>query len=355
MSLSNLFKDRAYVFPHSDSGDIDYAFAKNVISNIKPSFQIEDVLLAEIHDDYDVFFIREKKRGVLKLKISLSDPQNILGTETSILRSTDSVATPHLLAGGNDSVGGEEITYLLTYVGEGESLRNMGRGAIFENRAELFTSYFSFAQTSPIRRKYKQVLDFLISSWDIESNFPAENLQAFKDYTNYEDCKKFLQTLVNQISTAFSELGDFSPQKCHGNLSLDSIFCDGANFYFDSVSRTSMGHPFIDFIDFILDAAIDSQQERQLLNEFCIQGAIDKDYIFYGKVYALCLRKKLVELLVSYITEVYLYDSFRYEKIINISDTFSHLYNRFRKIPIFEENRHFIMKTITEPILGVKA
>ena len=67
------------------------------------------------------------------------------------------------------------------------------------------------------------------------------------------------------------------------------------------------------------------------------------------------LRKKLGELITAYIKEVYLYDSYRYEKIMHIADTFSHLYERFVKIPIFKEHRHFIMKTITEPILGVKA
>lgn len=355
MSLSNLFKDRAYVFPHSDSADIDYAFAKRVLYHIKPTFQVEDVLLTEIYDDYDVFLIREKKRGVLNLKVSLSDPEDILATETSVLKSTDSVATPHLLAGGSDCVGGEDILYLLTYVGEGESLRNMGRGAIFENRQELFRSYFSFAQTRPVRRKYQEILNSLVASWDIEKNFPSENLQAFKEYTNYQDCREFLKILIEQILRDFAELGDFPTQKCHGNLSLDSVFCDGANFYFDSLSRTSMGHPFIDFADFILDAAIDKEQERKLLNEFCNEGKIEKDYVFYGRVYNLALRKKLVELVISYLKEVYLYDSYRYEKIINVSDTFSHLYNRFRKISIFEENRHFIMKTITEPILGVKA
>ena len=43
------------------------------------------------------------------------------------------------------------------------------------------------------------------------------------------------------------------------------------------------------------------------------------------------------------------------DKIIEIADTFSHLYERFCSIPIFSQNKNFIMKTICEPIFGVKA
>ena len=116
-----------------------------------------------------------------------------------------------------------------------------------------------------------------------------------------------------------------------------------------------MGHPLVDFVDFILDAAVSQRKERQLLNEFCEQGKLENDKGLYDKIYMTVLRKKLGELLIGYIREVYLYDSYRYENIMNIADTFSHLYERFCKIPVFKENRHFIMKTITEPILGVKA
>ena len=65
--------------------------------------------------------------------------------------------------------------------------------------------------------------------------------------------------------------------------------------------------------------------------------------------------KKLGELLMAYIKEVYVYNSYRYEKILHTADTFSHCYERFCGIKIFKEKREFILKTICEPIFGVKA
>ena len=82
---------------------------------------------------------------------------------------------------------------------------------------------------------------------------------------------------------------------------------------------------------------------------------IKYDQNIYNSIYQVQLRKKLAELVISYIKEVYLFDSFRYERIFYIADTFSHCYKRFCSIDIFEKNKEFIMKTICEPIFGVKA
>ena len=244
MRLSSLFKDKAYVLPHNDGDGVDYSFISRVLTAIRPRFNVSAVTLLEICDHYDVFLVREKKRGVFKLKISLSDPDKILKREGVALRSTKDACTPQLIDMGNLTIG-EEITYSLTYVGEGESLRDMGRGPTIALASSLFDCYFTIANTRSVGKKYGEILNCVVAEWDMEKTLPTENLHAFQEYTNYEDTKKFLNTLKKETLTSFSHLGDFSLVKCHGNLSLDSIFCDGANFYFDSLSNVSMGHPFI--------------------------------------------------------------------------------------------------------------
>ena len=143
--------------------------------------------------------------------------------------------------------------------------------------------------------------------------------------------------------------------KCHGNLSLDSIFFGGTNFYFDHLCHNSIGHPFVDFINLILESALGREQEKDLLPLFCSYTNTQFDKRLYHAFYECLLRKKLMELIGGYIYEVYLFKSYRIEKILTIADTFSQCYERFRTIPLFEENREFILRTLTEPILGVKA
>ena len=116
-----------------------------------------------------------------------------------------------------------------------------------------------------------------------------------------------------------------------------------------------MGHPFIDFVDLILELGVRSEDEPKILDLFCAKTGVSSDRDIYDRIYQLQLRKKLGELIVAYIKEIYLYGSYRYDKILFIADTFSHCYERFCSIDIFKENRDFIMKTICEPIFGVKA
>ena len=116
-----------------------------------------------------------------------------------------------------------------------------------------------------------------------------------------------------------------------------------------------MGHPYIDLCDVILDTGLSKQNDIQILDKFCSEGSIDNNRELFYSFLQLQLRKKLGALLLTYIREVYVYDSYRYDKIIEIADTFSHLYERFCEIRIFNENKSFIMKTICEPIFGVKA
>ena len=88
---------------------------------------------------------------------------------------------------------------------------------------------------------------------------------------------------------------------------------------------------------------------------FCEYAGVELDMRLYLKFYNCLMRKKIADLISAYIYEVYLFNSYRVNRILDVADTFSHCYERFRSVPLFEENREFVLKTLTEPILGVKA
>ena len=143
--------------------------------------------------------------------------------------------------------------------------------------------------------------------------------------------------------------------KCHGDLSLDNMFFDKKRFYFDNFHSVFMGHPFTDFTDLLLELGIEEENQYSILSQFCKSGDLPENRDFFDQLYQIQLRKKLGDLISNYIKEIYVYDSYRYDNILNIADIFSHCYERFCKIEIFNKNRDFIMKTICEPIFGVKA
>jgi hypothetical protein len=354
MKLSSLFKHKAYAFGQPNDTEQDCVFAETVLKKIRPNFKVQKISLAAVCDDYDIFHILNNKDIFYKLKISLSDPQNVLKKEVTALRSLGATHIPKYICRGNTKVG-EEVDYLLTQAVQSESIRNMGRSVLAENIDQFFANYFSFAETKPVRAKYIQNLDAFCEKLTPENQLPEESLNFLKGYTDFNLCKEFFLTLQSEIKDYQVQLEEVFKYKCHASLDLDSIFYNNHFFYLDLLDQVCMGHPYVDFVDLILDSGFLKENDIPLFDKFCSTGGLVNDRELYFTIFELQIRKKLGELLLNYIREVYLYDSYRYDKIIEIADIFSHLYERFCIIPTFKENREFIMKTICEPIFGVKA
>ena len=354
MKLSSLFKEKAYAFSQAGNSEDDCKFAATLLSKTHPDIIFTDISLWSVTDHYDVFMALDNKSRFFKLKISLSDPDGFLKKESVVLRRTDSPSVPILVDYGTIKIG-EKVTYLLSRVPAGESIRSHGRSGLINELDLFFKSYWAFANTHNVKPTYKKIINHFASHLIPENSLGAESLEALKEYSNYDLCVELLSSLRADILTHFKDIHEELNKKCHGGLSLDSIFYYGGGFYFEELHNVCMGHPYIDFCDLLIEMGSPEHNDIVLWRMFCKSGSIPEDRELYEKIYAMCIRKKLADLLISYIKEVYLYDAFRYEEIFHIADSFSHAYPRFREIESFAENKDFIMKTICEPIFGVKA
>ena len=354
MKISSLFKDKAYAFSEAGNPEDDCKFAATLLKKTRPDFSIKNISLWSVGDHYDVFMLIDDKGQLFKLKTSLSDPDGVLKRESILLRRSRCPSIPILVDYGTTKIG-EEVTYLLTRVPSGESIRSHGRSCLMENLDLFFKSYWTLVKSNNVKPTYKKVINYCIKNLIPENSLPKESVQALKEYSDYDLCKKFLSDIGADILNCFGDIQKKLNKKCHANLSLDSVFYYGGGFYFEELHDVCMGHPYIDFCDLLIEMGSPQENDISLWKKFCESGSYPQDRELYMKVYQMCIRKKLGDLLVSYIKEVYLYDSFRYQEIFYIADGFSHAYDRFRGIESFEENRDFIMKTICEPIFGVKA
>ena len=133
MKISSLFKDKAYAFTDSSNPDDDCAFATKILQKIKPNFKVKDIIIQGVKDHCDVFLVLTDKDKLLKVKISLSDPEKLLKKEATGLRSVTPKIAPKLVSYGSIKVG-ENIDYLIIEVSSGESIRNYGRSGIHPRR-----------------------------------------------------------------------------------------------------------------------------------------------------------------------------------------------------------------------------
>lgn len=332
----------------------DGRFISEIFKKINLNILPHNVKLLACHDDYDDYDIRDDQGRCLRAKISFEKDNITLKKESSNLKAAQSPVCGYWLGAGNIKLG-DEFSYLFYGFPHSESVREVGRSLLVSECHALFDCYARFQQTKPLKKHYKTIIKETVEKFNVKKVLLPEEKERVANYTNYKSLEFLLQTFKDQSIELFPNTEVSDRAKCHGALSLDCIFFNGTDFYFDHLFQNSMGHPFVDFINLILESGLGREQEKDLLTLFCEYTNIQLDKRLYHAFYECLLRKKLVELIGSYIYEVYLFKSYRLDKILNIADTFSQCYDRFRVIPIFEQNREFILKTLTEPILGVKA
>ena len=355
MHISSLFTDKAYSFQDLGDHKEDNNFASIVLKKLRPNLKFSDVQMQGVHDDYDLFSLFDDKKQKYNLKISLDDSEGILKKESTALKNTKCSNIPVFIDYAKVKVG-EEVTCLLTKVEDGENIRDFGRSVIFRDIDKFISCYCNvFKDSKPVRRSYNSVLALSLENMCFNKFLPDDSLNAFKNYTDYELCLEFLTELKKELIDHKKQVKEHLHDKCHGNLCLEAISYNYNIFYFDLLHNVSMGNKYVDLIDIMLGLGLKKEDDNRFLNLFCDKLQVPHNNEIYEKFYQLQIRKKLAELIISYIKEVYLYDSYRYQKIFFIADTFSQCYKRFCSIDIFKKNREFIMKTICEPIFGVKA
>jgi hypothetical protein len=354
MKISSLFKGRAYIVAAEDRPQEDARFMAAIFKKIDLNILPHEVKLITSHDNYDDYQLKDDKGRRLKIKISFEKDEPFLKRESSNLKIARSPVCGYWLEAGNIKLG-DEFSYLLYGFPRSESVREIGRSLLITEAHTLFDCYARFQQTKPLKRHYKTIVKEVTEKFNLKKVLSPEEKERVGDYTNYKSLESLVLAFKNDALNLFPNTEPSQRTKCHGALSLDSVFFNGRDFCFDHLCNNSMGHPFVDFIDLILESGLTREHEKDLLPLFCDYINIQFDKRLYHAFYECLLRKKLVELMGAYIYEVYLFKSYRIAKILNIADTFSQCYERFRVIPLFEENRQFILKTLTEPVLGVKA
>ena len=354
MRISSLFKDKAYSFQERGSPEDDNKFAIEVLKKLKPRLRAEDVGLIGVYDNFDLFSFKNQKKENMNLKISLSDPEGVLKKEATVLKAHKGYRVPKFIDYGEVKIG-ENVTSLLSKVAGGENIRNYGRSIIFEDYEDFIEAYSTVFDNRRVRRSYNSVIKKFTEGLEPSSFLPSDTIGAFQSYSNYPLYRELMQSLGAEMLNHTENIKNHFNFKCHASISLDSIFYGPTGFYFDFLWDLCMGHPFLDIVDLMLELGLETKDDKRFIGMLCDSLSVSFQQDLFDEMYNLQLRKKLAELVTSYIKEVYLYDSFRYEKIFYIADTFAHSYDRFCSIPMFKENRDFIMKTICEPIFGVKA
>ncbi len=353
MKPFSLFNNRAYLV---DSATRNDPIDKEALGKILKESGIEGPISGtkSIYEggDYDGYEIELKNGTRWRVKISLDAKTPLLKREATVLKNSAGVATGklHLLS---DYTLGEKTPHLIFQFPPALDVYDLGKSFLLKERRLLFRSYFALLQTLSPKRQYKSVLEENFKKLNIPKSFPAISRDAIKNNSNYPLFLDFFATLRKETREKLPPVP--TGKKCLGGLPLGGIFYSKWLFFFDYLHNTCLHHPFVDFVDFILDFGADPETEGIFFEDFCELGAFGVwEEQLYKDVYNILLRKKLADLVGQYLIEVYMFESRRIDNLVHLADNFSLCAERFRRIPAFLNNQDFLVKTITEPILGIK-
>jgi hypothetical protein len=356
MELSNLFKNKAYVIPSNIAAeDSEAELVRALLQSLDDSIFAEKVEFINETENYDVYKYDANGYSYC-IKISLDPHCKQIDHECKYLKKINSLVRPQYIKDGVAKVG-DELRYMITSYENAENLNDLGRAYFLENFDSFCNSYSLMQQSEKVETSYKNHLSEYFEMSRVD-NLMEDSVQSIKDYTNFPLIKKIMADMKNELMLCYDE--SFSHQKfiCHGNLNAENIISKNGLFKFINFENCYSSHCFLDLNEIIIELGLPENLEFDLLESFCRKMNIElnKDALkFYKKCQKIVLIKKGIQLMMSYLKEVYVFNSRRIDEIVKISDKFSQSYDRYMSISHFKNNEDFILKTITEPILSQKA
>ena len=351
---SSLLNNRGYLIDwHSMNQPLNVEFIEKILSASGLQEPVESLVMISEHNDYDHYEIALNDGTCWRLKLSFDNNSPLLKRESTFLSDCNGVAGGKLQHFSEHTLG-ENIPPLIYQFPTCLGVQDLGLSFFLEEQRLLFGSYFSLLEKLSPKQYYKSIVQDNFKTLNLSSRiFSPASREAIKSHSSYASFTAFFTKLKKETDKQLSSL--VLKKKCLGGLKPENIFFNNELFFFDPLHNACLHHPFADFVDLILDVGLDEEMERNALKDFCELGLLEEDEHLYESVYNLQLRKKLAELVGSYLCEVYIFQSRRADHLIKVADTLYKCSQRFRRIPAFLDHQDFLVKTITEPILGVKA
>lgn len=351
MNINSVFRDRLYNLPVSSNPT---QAERKIVSKILDSSNIEldkdKISLVHVEEDYDFYTMRRDFSG-LDLKFSLDHESKNFCREIKNVKSCRSQYSSKYVDSGTIKVG-DKVCFLLCESDLSESLFDYGR-SILTSDLDLFCDcYADFASHSNYRILYKTIVKESVLESDMDEIFDEDQKQFIEQSSDYEKCKLIVDGLKSEILNSLEKLPKLYTGNILGDMSKNSIFTSGDKFIFKDLRFACKGHVYSDVANMVLYFSLNKVSEKELLKRVSEKCGIKLNQNLYMVYYEVELRRRALYYLLQYLKEVYIYESMRVETIIQIIDSFSQSYKRLCKIPIFKEHRQFILRNITEPVLG---
>lgn len=347
----HLFNNRAYIINTPSLKDSSVKFVKAILDKLNYVIDIKQLESFDNALDYDTYSIKAKDGKFYLLKVSFDSSNKSLKKESKILKQLKGFACGKFIAFDKIKIS-EEIVCLLMQFPDSLCFDSLGRSFVIENSEILFKTHKHLCENLKVK---SSKTNYLKESFE-EFNFPKfldkKTKAAIDSYSDYKLFEKIYKDLVKDLKAHVPKTLKHKP--CLGNMNISSIFLKENLIFFDKLEKCSNFHPLIDLCELILTLGLKDKQKNKLIKSFILVYN-DVNAVAFNEFFNFSIRKKLLENMCIYLREVYYLNFFRAEKVTDNINVFYTNFKHFNKIPIFLDNKEFLVKSLTEPVLGAKA
>jgi len=348
--ITNLFRDKVYTFNKprevfESEKEIISAIADDLNLKIKNIYFID----ANIHND---LFKIECENANFYLKLSLEESTDFEKEYNIFIRNPHNFITPRYLSFGTLETF-KNLKFSLAYAIDVENLREYGVGQLLNNPYSIpfLFDQFTLFKTSNIELNtfedyLKPYLEFNIfnipeiNSSNIEANPIIKNLVK-KQVVILQEILKDKLTKIN------FENSDF----CHGNLNQSTILPYGDLLKCINFENSYIGDMLFEILNLKYELFYNERIEDSIINNFH-KISNKKLNLFKTKEYReFCCYWNLLKICIDYLKEIFILQSQRQDKILNIAIRFSKNYENFYQLPDFEKNFKPIAELFVESVI----
>ena len=350
MHLESIHKNRPYLLEISRD---EIGGGEEIISHLLKNTEIQsydsiDFLCSNY--EYDAYKII--KNGLTYcIKYSFDSENTSLKNEIEILKLLHPIS-PRPFKHEKIKFG-EMIHYSICSFEIAENIKYSGYANLFANWPRFFQR-FSKIQSAECSTSFFDYLNLFFASNSFNS-FPEDSIAAIKEYYDFSIFENILDSLKKEIMILCDPILIKNGELCHGKLQPSNILYRNGDFKMIDFTDSYMGNAYLDLSRLSIYLALDSNQEKQMLAEFLKfknKSLNEQEWQQYRSCYDISIRMIFIELLVNYLKEVYIFSSFRPEKILNAVDIFSKNNKVFFRINPINQHKDFVYKVILEPLIG---
>jgi hypothetical protein len=350
MDFESVYKNKPYLF---EIGKDDVGGGDEIVEHLMSQTLIgkpDSIKFLCSNYEYDSYLVTKDGIGYC-VKYSFDAANISLKNESKILHQNHP-ACPRPIVYEKIKFG-DEIHYSICSFEFADNVKDFGFASLLENWESFFDVY-NRSQKAFCEMYFSDYLNDFYQKTNILS-FPDDALESIKKYYNFDILQELIKSVVSEINVLSKPSLVKRKELCHGKLQPSNILFRRNMFKLIDFTQSYHGNEYLDLSRLAIFLGLNSVQEKEMLTA----SLKSKNQTFtkelweeYRSCYDVMIRMIFVELIVSYLKEVYIFSSFRPIKILSIIEVFSKNNKAFFRLPVINQHYEFIYKMMLEPIIG---